>query len=93
MKGLLVLSDFKNVIFLKGRFQWWFYYHIPVLWNSTQLVCLPCIWMCVYTHTIQMLIRLVLPGGSDGRVSACNAGDPGLGLPVYMYVYHSSNVT
>ena len=49
--------------------------------------------MCVYTHTIQMLIRLVLPGGSDGRVSACNAGDPGLGLPVYMYVYHSSNVT
>lgn len=47
----------------------------------------------IYTHTIQMLLRLVFPGGCDGRVSACNAGDPGLGLPVYMYVYHSSNAT
>ena len=51
------------------------------------------VYECVYIHTIQTLLRLVFPGGSDGRTSACNAGDPGLGLPMYMYVYHNSNVT
>ena len=29
-------------------------------------------------HDLETKLLLLLPGGSDGKESACNAGDPGL---------------
>ena len=32
----------------------------------------------VYTSCINIIYKLSFPGGSDGKASACNVGDPGL---------------
>ena len=34
-----------------------------------------CVCVCVYMY---VQFQAVFPGGSDGKASACNAGDPGL---------------
>ena len=35
-----------------------------------------CMYVCMYTHT-HTHFNMGLPGDSDGKESACNAGDPG----------------
>ena len=50
--------------------------HILLLWLS---ICF-CLFVCTHTHTHThiYIIYKGLPGGSDGKDSACNAGDQGL---------------
>ena len=53
---------------------------------------LVCVYACTYIYNLgRYKLKSVFPGGSDGKESACNAGDPGSipGLRVEYWFYES----